>query len=93
MEPGHSAPVVPLDCLKGGLSEQPKEHTEMKLYYVTLNAITDGGVAFRKIGTYKTIAGALRAAKRAAKTDTDCTKYGPQAVAFTGSTGTAVVSW
>ena len=73
---------------------QPKGEDKMtQAYTVSTVQLVNDQVVADKIGSYPTKSEAMAAAKRAAKTRSDCTIYGPSSLAYHGQDITAVVSW
>ena len=69
-------------------------HPSRKQYVVTtISSVGDGPLHFGRVGKYRSIASALRAAHVAAASDRDVETYGPSALAIVGETITAVVAW
>lgn len=53
----------------------------------------DADARITEIGSYPDIERAMKAAKRAARTRSDCEKYGPESICYVGRELTAVIVW
>lgn len=62
-------------------------------YTVSTVSRIDGLITAADQGRFADKSSAMKAAKRAARTRSDCISYGPTSLAYVGREITAVVSW